>query len=139
MGGGVEHTRLCRPGFDCQINVEKDEKGRIRLCYHENPLQKTNQGSLNCKRNTKVVFVYETSNPARCPIKIFHKYVSLLPVAKSCKKIYMRPKVKPLPSLWYCDQPFGNNKVSNCIKEICKEAGFEGKFTNHSLWVTSAS
>ena len=29
--------------------------------------------------------------------------------------------------------------MSNCIKDICKEAGFEGKFTNHSLRAMSAS
>ena len=96
---GVEHTRLHRPGFDCQIAVEKDEKGRMRLCYCEDPVHKTNQGGLNSKRNDKVVYVYEASNPARCPIRIFRKYVSLLPGPKSCKKLYMRPKVKPMPSI----------------------------------------
>ena len=51
----------------------------------------------------------------------------------------MRPKIKALPYVWYCDQPFGNNKVANCVKEMCKEAGIEGKFANHSLHATSAS
>ena len=43
LRGGVEHTRLRRPGFSCQINVEYDDKGRERLVYREDP----------CKRTTK--------------------------------------------------------------------------------------
>ena len=32
-----------------------------------------------------------------------------------------------------------NNKVSTTVKELCKSAGFVGKFTNHSLRASSAS
>ena len=139
LRGGVEHSRLRRPGFDCQITVEKDDKNRLRLVYREDQLQKTNQGGLNSKRNNKVVYVYEASDPRKCPIRIFVSTYHCYQQQKLAKKLYMRPKIKALPSLWYCDQPFGNNKVGNCVKEMCKEAGFEGKFTNHSLHATSAS
>ena len=39
----------------------------------------------------------------------------------------------------YADQPSGINKVTRVVKEICKFAGIEGKFTNHSLRATSVS
>ena len=51
----------------------------------------------------------------------------------------MRPHTKTTPSLWYCDQPVGKNKVGKVVKEICKIAGIDGNFSNHSLCATSAS
>ena len=65
--------------------------------------------------------------------------MSLLPPANSCQKFYLRPKAKMSPSTWYCDQPYGNKRIGTTIKELCKNAGFSGKFTNHSLRATSAT
>ena len=107
--GGTEHNKIQRPGFDCQLNVEIDECGIERLVYHEDPLQKTNQGGLLSKRNNKIVYVYGSSNKERCPLYYFKKYIGLLPVTKRCAKLYMRPKKKFSPSTWYCDQPYGFN------------------------------
>ena len=42
-------------------------------------------------------------------------------------------------SVWYCDQPYGNHKIGKTIKELCKNAGLVGKFTNHSLCAMSAT
>ena len=139
LRGGAEHACLRRPGFDCQIIVERDDCGKKRLVYHEDPLQKTNQGGLICKRNNKVVYVYECSNVTKCPVRLFEKYIGLLPKLKSCKKLYMRPKLRYNPKVWYCDQPYGTNKVSSTVKKLCTKAGLKGKFTNHSLRATSAS
>ena len=52
---------------------------------------------------------------------------------------FFQPKIKFTPKVWYCDQPYGNNKVGKTVRELCDKAGFEGKFTNYSLCVTSAS
>ena len=38
LRGGVEHTRLRHPGFNCQISVNVDDKGRKQLIYKENHL-----------------------------------------------------------------------------------------------------
>ena len=51
----------------------------------------------------------------------------------------MHPRVNPKPALWYCDQALGNNKIASTVKRLCTLAGFEGKYTNHSLHTTSAS
>ena len=85
LRGGVEHSRLRRPGFDCQIKIGYDSFGRKRMIYTEDPLQKTNQGGLVGKRSTKTVYVYCSSESRKCPVRIFEKYVRLLPPAKSCK------------------------------------------------------
>ena len=107
--------------------------------YREDPLQKTNQGGLACKGTSKIVYVYASNDKMRCPIRLFKKYISLLPESKSCKKFYLRPKKKATPKVWYCDQPFGINTIKKTIREMCKNAGFEGKFTNHSLRATCAT
>ena len=124
LRGGVEHSKLRRVGFDCQIIVEYDNRGKCRLVYQEDPHSKTNEGGLNSRRNTKCVYVYEASESERYPVHIFHKYISFLPEGKSCKKLYLRPKVKPSPNVWYCDQPYGNNKLSKTVRELCEKAGF---------------
>ena len=139
LRGGIEHNKLRRPGFECQISVEMDDKNRERLVYREDPLQKTNQGGLMSKRNNKIVYVYSASERTRCPVALFKKYVRLLPNGRSCKKLYLRPKVKFTPSTWYNDQPYGCNRVANCVKESCEMAGIVGKYMNHSLRATSAS
>ena len=139
LRGGVEHEHLGRPGFDCQITVGKDDCGKARLIHKEDPLQKTNQGGLVAKRTNKVVYVYEASDQMKCPVRIFTKYIGLLPEGKSCKKLYLRPRVKFNPKVWFCDQPYGNNKVNTTVRELYKKAGFDGKYTNHSLRATSAS
>ena len=139
LRGGVEHNNLRRPGCDSQFTFEFDANGIERLVYREDPLQKTNQGGLICKSKSKVVNVYSASNKARCPIAIFKKYIGLLPQTKSCRKLYLRVRKYPLPTVWYCDQPYGVNRIKANVKEICKEAGIVGNFTNHSLRATCAS
>ena len=139
LRGGVEHCRLRRPGFDSQITVNIDDKGRERLVYHEDPLAKNNQGGIGSKSTSKIVYVYSASDQTRCLVRLFKKYVRLLPDPKSCRKLYLRPRVNPTPSLWYCDQALGNNKISSTVKRLCNLAGFEGKFTNRSLHAFSAS
>ena len=139
LRGGVEHSHLRRPGFDPQIIVEKDDCGKKRLVYREDPLQKTNQGGLVCKRTNKVVYVYESASLRKCPVRLYEKYIGLLPEPKSCRKLYMRPRMRCSPKVWYCDQPYGVNKVSSTVKKLCKSACLQGKFTSHSLRATSAS
>ena len=139
LRGGVEHNNLCRPGCNSQFSIDYDTFGRERLVYKEDPLQKTNQGGLMARKCNKVVNVYAASRRDRCPIFHFKKYLGLLPQSKSCKKLYLRCKKNAMPSVWYCDQPYGVNKLKSTVREICKEAGIEGHFTNHSLRATCAS
>ena len=102
-------------------------------------MQKTHQGGLINKGNSKTVYVYPASNKKQCPVAMDKKYTGLLPQSKSCKKLYLRVHRKPNAICWYSDQPYGVNKVISVVKEICKFAGIEGRFTNHSLHATSAS
>ena len=140
LRGGVEHTRLRRPGFNCQIKTDVDEEtGKEILVYCEDPLQKTNQGGLVGSLSSKKVTVFPSSDPKKCPVRLFAKYCALLPQGKSCGKLYLRPRPKPTPAVWFCDQPYGKNKVTGTVKELAKMSGLDGKYSNHSLRATSAS
>ena len=140
LRGGVEHYRLRRPGFNCQITTEIDERnGSEMLVYREDGVVKNNQGGIGSRNTNKVVKVYPAADFRRCPVRLFVKYVNLLPEGKSCGKLYLHPKAKYTPACWYCDQPYGKNKVGTTVKKLCELAKIEGKFTNHSLCATSAS
>ena len=115
----VEHNRLRWPGFELQIVCSSDARGRGCLIYTEDALQKTSQGGLKCKPPSKVFYVYQASDRKRGPVSIFKKYVGLLPPGKSCKKLYLRVKLKPTSKVWYSDQPFGVNKVFHSEGFVC--------------------
>ena len=109
------------------------------LVYHEDPLRKTNQGGLTCKNRNETVYVYGSENKTHCPLYYYKKYVGLLLQSKNYSKLYLRPKKNFLLSIWFCDQPYGFNKIKITVREVCKVAELEGKYTNHSLRATCAS
>ena len=90
LRGGNEHNNLRRPGFDSQFSFEHDTRGIEQLVYHEDPLQKTNQGGLSSKGKSKIVYVYPSSSTRNCPVYLVKKYLGLLPQSKKCKKLYLR-------------------------------------------------
>ena len=139
LRGGVEHNKIRRPNCNGQVQLERDMRGIQCLVYREDPLQKTNQGGLVCKGSSKTVNVYPSEDITRCPVRLFMKYVNLMPETVSCKKLYLRPRKNPNPQVWFCDAPYGVNRIKTTVKEICEMAGIEGKFTNHSLRATCAS
>ena len=101
---------------------------------------KTNKGGIKHKKiEPKFVDIYPISNVERCPVRIFLFYLSMLPKGGSCEKLYLQPRKKYCPSSWYQDRPAGENKLRDCIKQMCKKAGFEGFFTNHSLRSSAAT
>ena len=139
LRGGLEHSNLRCPGCKSQFSFERDVRGIERLVYREDLLHKTNQGGLMSKGKPKTVFIHPADNVLRCPVRLVKKYFSLLPESRKCTKLYLRCRKRPSLKTWYCDQPYGVNKIKNTVKEICKQAGIEGKFTNHSLRATCAS
>ena len=85
--------------------------------------------------------IYQQQNHARCPVAIIWKYHSKLPPNCKNSALYLRPKPDNcVPGhIWYHDIPIGVNKLQSCAKDTCKEAGFSGHYTNHSLRSTSAT
>ena len=85
------------------------------------------------------MFVYPAESSVRCPVCLVKKYVRLLSNTRKCSKLYLRCKKRPTILTWFCDQPYGVNKIKSTVKDLCKEAGIEGKVTNHSLRATCVS
>ena len=65
-------------------------------------------------------------------MRLYRKYIRLLPESRKCKKLYRKCKKVLKPNMRFCDQPFGINKIKATVKEVCKNAGTEGKISNHS-------
>lgn len=104
---------------------------------------KNNQGgyaSLNLQN--KVVRQHERDSP-RCHVKILDKYLAVIPPdAKENDVFYLKPlsRLPSNPSLpWFTKSPIGKNRLSEMLKEMCKDAGISGNFTNHSLRAYGAS
>ena len=142
LRGRGEHYCLRRHGCDSQFDFILDEDGVECLRYTEDPLQKANQGGINDdgKQKSKIVYIYADPNTDRDPLRLYKKYVTLQPKKSyTCKSFYLRPLRNVTPTCWYGDQSYGKTKVGSIVKEICSQAKFKGKFTNHSLRRTAAT
>ena len=98
--GASEHKQLRRPGFGPQIMYTTDTDGVPCLVYNEDACSKTNQGGLCNKYNEpRQVYCYESDDWQRCPVRLFRKYIGLLPKGGKHCELYMQSKKKPLPQL----------------------------------------
>ncbi len=144
LRGGDKQRNLRSPGYNPQIVVKKDVNGQKFLEYSEDRKTKTNQGGLKHKWiKPKVVRAYGNTNSDRNLVRLYEKYCSLLPPKEfsRCSALYKYPlkETKVTPRQWYTDKPIGINKVREIVKNLTKEAGIPGRFTNHSLRVTAAT
>ena len=141
LRAGKEHGVLRSTGFNSQFSYRYDDQGKVYLEYHEVISNNTNKEGLKHKKVFgKIVNIYPAQNYYRCPLMLFDMYTSALPKDRKCRSLYLRPKANYLYSdVWYIDAPVGVNKLQSVVKDICKQAGFEGHFTYHSLRSTSAT
>ncbi len=110
--------------------------------YNEDLGQKTNKGGLKHKkvRGKEVTIYPNLDDRTRCPVNIFYKYHCQLPLKCKCPALYLHlKKVYDKDRTWYQDYPIGVNKLRNTVKDMMKEAGLSGHFTNHSLCSTAAT
>ena len=79
------------------------------------------------------------SNPKRCVLQLYQKYMSLRPANAPPDVFYLLPLRKTLPDCWYQPRPVGHNPLSHTVQKLCTEIGVEGYYTNHSLRRTCAT
>ena len=81
------------------------------------------------------------SGGSRCPVKLFKEYISRVPpeMKKTESPFYLAAIPKPSSEIWYKRQPLGKHSLAQFMKEMCKAAGIEGRFTNHSARRTMIS
>ncbi len=121
----------------------RDEKGQKYLSFTEDLKSKTNQGGLGGRKHTpKTLNMYGNSeNSDRDLVRLYEKYTSLLPHGGKCSALY-KYSLSPghcTPRCWYSDKPVSVNSLKKVVQNMMKEAGIDGRFTNHSLRATTAT
>ena len=97
------------PGNPSQISFEMNDKGKLCMVYREDAVTKTHDGGLRDMRaERKVVWVYPSENPIKCPVRLTQKYLSLCPDYIKKSNFYMRSLEKPTPKQWYVEQVVGS-------------------------------
>ncbi len=138
-----EHRRLRCPPHNPQIVVKTDPQGQDYLVYTENSKSKAHQGGLYSRvKKEKVVPIHENKlHPERDVMRLYQRYISLLPVATKSQALYKfgLSENRRMPRTWYTDKPLGVNSLKKVVKNITQSAGVKGKYSNHSLRVTTAT
>ncbi len=140
-GGQEQHALRC-PGYDPQIEVKRTDEGTEYLEYREDLRSKTNQGGLNSRKVTpKVVRAYGHTNIERNVVRLYKKYMSLLPQEGKSPALYKYSLARGCRSrhTWYVDKPLGINTITKTVESMMNKIGAEGHFTNHSLRVSAAT
>ena len=125
LRSGDEHyaLRCDSPDKPSQLQFERNRNGVCCLVYREDTVSKTNDGDLSHMwKECKVVWVYPSTDPARCPVRIIDKYINLLPPTKPTTKkfnFYLRGLEKPTPAQWYREQVVGLTTIRKTMQEIC--------------------
>lgn len=91
------------------------------------------------KKDRKIVWIKSNKDVKHCPMRIVEKYIRLLPRSGVKHNIYLHSLRRTKPSQWYSETPLGINKVRSVVKEMLKDAGLDGFFTNYSLHRTAAT
>ena len=95
---GDEHYYLrCEmPNKPSQLQFKRNSKGEKCLVYTEDMVTKTNDGGLaNMKNEHKIVWVYPSSNKARCPVRLVEKYLNLCPDYYVKENFYLQSLQRP--------------------------------------------
>ena len=139
LRAGDEHydLRWDGPTRKSQFSFKHNEKGVRCLVHQEDTTTETNDGGLaSLKKERKVVWIHPSDNNEWCPVRLFDKFVSLLPPVKSedaKHNLYLRSMEKPNPCQWYTTQVVGLNTLKKTVGNLLKDTKFDGYFTNHSL------
>ncbi len=138
---GQEHRDLRAPGFDPQVRI-CSEGGVEYLQYTQDARSKTNQGGLTRRKFVpKCVKVPKSPDEDRDLVRLYKKYVGLLPKPTKVSALYRYPlsSSRCMPCQWYSEKPIGVNCLKKMVANLTKEAGLSGRYTNHSLRVTAAT
>ncbi len=103
---------------------------------------KTSQGGLASKCDGgRQVRVYGSENKVRNVVRLYEKYISLLPKRPKHSDlfVYELAERRRTPSTWYYDRPVGINVLKKTVWKLTEAAGLKGNFTNYSLHVSCAT
>lgn len=142
LRAGKEHQVLRALDRNSQFSIHYDDDGYRYLLYREDLLTKTNRRGIKHKKYTgKTVSVYPANNPECCPVTILKFYMSKLPTLRKHDDLYLQPLAKVLyySDVWFRDAPVGVNALQSVVKNLRKDAGLVGHYSNHSCRATAAT
>lgn len=133
---GEEHYNLKISQLQCFNNPPRYE-------YMEFVLKNRCGGMASHRLRNKVVPVFQGKSVGnQCHVYVLNLGLSKIPPeARACDILYLSPKLQVADDdrLWYTSQQGRKNRVSQFMKEVCKETGVQKKYSNHSLRVTEAT
>lgn len=133
LRGVQEHTSLKLSHFAI---VEIDN---IKTLRYTETSSKTYSGGISCMHvKPKVVSAFPNNvNSERCVVKLYEKYLAHRP--ENVNRLYLKSLNIIKDEIWYSSQPLGINTVKKVVSQMCRKAGFNGFFSNHSLRATAAT
>lgn len=138
LRSGAEHRQL--RSNPCQIQVIEKPRQRPYLEYVEDTSKNRPGGLKGRKMKPKIVQHHDNpDNPARCFVRLFKLYQSLLPKDRPKNAFYFQPLKTPRPDCWFSNKPIGHNTLDGTVARLCQQAQIQGFRTNHSLRATAAT
>ena len=125
------------------LGVLMSSKVYVSLKFTDHP-HLLNIPTLNLDRKTVVVVFLTVVKAEWClfwrPARPSAMFPFLTNILKSLLIANSPLPFTPMGSRpWYCSSAYPKQKLQMLLKDICKEAGFEGNFTNHSLRATGTN
>ena len=133
LRGGEEHRGL---------RLSQLKRTKNGYSYTENASKNRSGGIAQLHIRNKTVEIFENAEAGnRCHCRLLDLYISKLPMeAKEKDLFYVRPNETVInETTWYYSTPFGWNKLSQMVHDMCKLGNISGHKTNHSLRATGAT
>ena len=99
---------------------------------------KNRSGGLKDRKvtNKSVKLFANDSDPTRCFVSLYKKYMSLRPTYAPADAFYLKPIMTLKEDNWYYSKAVGHNPLCETVKRLCSQVGAISHFINHSLRCT---
>ena len=121
------------------VTIKTDNQSKLKFLEFSERLTKTRDGANNENRafRPKIFQIQPCSdnNTQKCPVQAFENFANHRPASmlQLDSPFFLSVNHNPKQNIWYKAQPMGINMISTMMKRMCKSAGLNGKYTNHSV------
>ena len=127
---------------DVTLEKDPDTENEILVWRYERG-SKTRQGQDKPYSVRAFHPTAQATGNERCPVKIFKEFARRRPLEmnKPDSPFYLavKHKRKPDDNVWYMRSPLGKNEIGKFLSTAAKNAGLQGRVTNHSVRKTCIS
>lgn len=111
-----------------------ENDGEEKLFYKENSSKTRHFGFKQAKQEPKCVTLSKNvTNPERCPIFLFKKFLHHRPNTSKVNSLFLSPIDCPKSDIWYKQTPLGIHQIEKVTSNLMKSVGKSENFTNTSL------